>query len=78
MSRWLIAGFGLGLAAGFVASLLHGRRIERVTGYVAPAPAYGARAVPEADLQSHRAVEAELAAAGNRSTPVGASVSGGR
>jgi len=43
MSRWLIAGFGLGLAAGFVASLLHGRRIERVTGYVAPAPASGGR-----------------------------------
>jgi hypothetical protein len=83
MIRWLAAGFGLGLAAGFSASLLHGRRVEPATGYVAPAPAYGQRAVPEVDVRSHPAVEADPATvvpatAGSRSTPVGASVSGGR
>jgi hypothetical protein len=81
MVRWLSAGLvGLcvGLAAGFAASLVRRRPIQRATGYVAPAPAYGARAVPEVDLRTHPEVEADRATAGIRSTPVGASVSGGR
>jgi hypothetical protein len=78
MIRWLVAGFGLGLAAGFAASLLHGRRVEPATGYVAPAPAYGQRAVPEVDVRPYPADSADPVAAGSRSTPVGASASGGR
>jgi hypothetical protein len=76
---WIGAGFGLGLAAGFVTSLLRGRPVARSTGYVAPAPAFGHRAVPEIDLrgQSRGAATAPLIA-GSRKTPVGASVSGGK
>jgi hypothetical protein len=78
MIRWLVTGFGLGLAAGFAASLLHGRRVEPATGYVAPAPAYGQHAVPEVDVRSYPAGSTDPVAAGSRSTPVGASMSGGR
>jgi hypothetical protein len=75
---WVAAGFGLGLAAGFVASLLRGRPVAGSTGYVAPAPAFGHRAVPEIDLRGQRRAGAAPLAAGSRRTPVGASVSGGK
>lgn len=76
---WIAVGFGLGLAAGFAASLLHGRPVTSSTGYVAPAPAFGHRAVPEIDLRGQRPGDAGAASnAGRRKTPVGASVSGGR
>jgi hypothetical protein len=76
---WIGAGFGLGLAAGFAASLLRGRPVARSTGYVAPAPAFGHRAVPEINLRGQgRGAAAAALTAGSRKTPVGASVSGGK
>jgi len=76
---WIGVGFGLGLAAGFAASLLHGRPVTSSTGYVAPAPAFGHRAVPEIDLRGQRLGDAGAASsAGRRKTPVGASLSGGK
>jgi len=78
MIRWILAGFGLGLVAAFVGSLLRGQPVDPVTGYVAPAPAYGRRAVPQNDRGTQPAGEAEPTAAGSLRTPVGASVSGGR
>jgi hypothetical protein len=77
---WIGLGFGLGLAAGFTASLLRGHPTRRisVTGYVPPAPAIGRRAVPEIDLRGQRPEAADAPTAGSRKTPVGASVSGGR
>jgi hypothetical protein len=76
---WIGLGFGLGLAAAFVASLVRGRSVASSTGYVAPAPAFGHAAVPEVDLRGQRSDEAGAASnAGSRKTPVGASVSGGK
>ena len=44
--RWALVGFGLGVLAAFLASLMRRRRLVPMTGYLPPVAATGPAAVP--------------------------------
>jgi hypothetical protein len=57
----VVVGIGIGLAAGFTISFLRARRGVGSSGYVAPAPAIGQQAVPDASVDLRQAVVAASA-----------------